>query len=114
MEITASAEDIEPFMSQSDAYRCNKSARKNEMYTNGLVGIAKNTKRIVIPGWLLLHQRTQNRKESFQRTHHHTKQFCMVEHQKAHIGCGWLQKDGDVPVEVTAPTNGMMTRAEIS
>ena len=35
MEITASAEDIEPFMSQSDAYRCNKSARKNEMHANG-------------------------------------------------------------------------------
>jgi hypothetical protein len=53
-------------------------------------------------------------KESSQRTHHHTKQFGMVEHQKAHIGCGWLQKDGDASVEVRAPTDRMMTHAEIS
>jgi hypothetical protein len=33
---------------------CKKRAGKNEMYTNGLVDIAKNTRRIVIPGWLLL------------------------------------------------------------
>jgi hypothetical protein len=32
-------------------------------------------------------------KESSQRTHHHTKQFGMVEHQKAHIGM-WLAPEG--------------------
>jgi hypothetical protein len=39
---------------------CKKRAGKNEMYTNGLVDIAKNTKRIVIPGWLLLGSKHTN------------------------------------------------------
>ena len=45
---------------KADAYRCNKRPGKNEMYTYGLVGIAKNTKKIVIRGWLLLGRKHTN------------------------------------------------------
>ncbi len=43
------------------SYRCNKRPSKNEMYTYGLVGIAKNIKRIVILRWLLLGGKHPNR-----------------------------------------------------